>query len=243
MNFLIFRLYGPMASWGDTAVGQTRPSDTHPSKSAIIGLIGAALGIRRDEEEKQQSLARGYSFAVLVERPGIPMTDYHTIQVPSSGTGRNRKSFPTRRDEILRQPRHDLNCIISNRVYYMDAVYTAALWPSHASPPYGLEHMAHKLNNPVFMLYLGRKSCPLALPVEAQVLSAANLMEAFSVSDFKCLKEMDTFKKTGRRIYWENTIEAGINVELTFTRKDMPLSRKRWQFEARVENHAEMPED
>ena len=59
-EFLIFRLYGSMASWGDIAVGEFRPTFDHPSKSAVIGLIAAAMGIRRDEEERQRELAAGY---------------------------------------------------------------------------------------------------------------------------------------------------------------------------------------
>ena len=33
--YLVFQLYGPLASWGDIAVGETRPSTPIPSKSAI----------------------------------------------------------------------------------------------------------------------------------------------------------------------------------------------------------------
>ncbi len=44
------QLYGPLAAWGEQAVGGVRRSATHPSKSAILGLCAAAQGIRRDEE-------------------------------------------------------------------------------------------------------------------------------------------------------------------------------------------------
>jgi CRISPR system Cascade subunit CasD len=37
-DYLLFRLYGPLAAWGDIAVGEYRPSFAHPSKSAIIGF-------------------------------------------------------------------------------------------------------------------------------------------------------------------------------------------------------------
>ena len=39
-----------MASWGEIAVGENRHTASYPSKSAIIGLLGAALGIKRDDE-------------------------------------------------------------------------------------------------------------------------------------------------------------------------------------------------
>ena len=63
-DYLLFRLYGAMAAWGDIAVGEQRPSTPHPSKSALLGLLAAALGIRRHEDERHQALADGYGFAV-----------------------------------------------------------------------------------------------------------------------------------------------------------------------------------
>ncbi|MCV6614557.1 MAG: CRISPR-associated protein Cas5, partial [Cellvibrionaceae bacterium] len=51
MDYLVFRLYGAMASWGQPAVGETRHSGTYPSKSAVTGLLGAALGIKRSQEQ------------------------------------------------------------------------------------------------------------------------------------------------------------------------------------------------
>ena len=96
-RFLVFRLYGTMAAWGDIAVGEQRPSTPHPSKSAILGLLAAALGIRRHEDDKHQSLADGYGYAVRVDAAGVLLRDYHTTQVPES-TSRLRH-LRTRRDE------------------------------------------------------------------------------------------------------------------------------------------------
>ena len=87
-KYLVFRLYGPMASWGDVAVGTYRPTFDHPSKSAVMGLLAAAIGIRRDEEVKLRKMAESYDFAVRVDASGTMLRDYHTSQVPPSGTGR-----------------------------------------------------------------------------------------------------------------------------------------------------------
>jgi CRISPR-associated Cas5-like protein len=38
MDYLLFRLYGPMASWGEIAVGEIRHTASYPGKSAIIVL-------------------------------------------------------------------------------------------------------------------------------------------------------------------------------------------------------------
>ncbi|MDD5036069.1 MAG: type I-E CRISPR-associated protein Cas5/CasD, partial [Methylococcaceae bacterium] len=96
-EFLVFRLYGPLASWGDIAVGEQRPTTPHPSKSAILGLVAAALGIRRDENKRHQDLAAGYGYAVRVDAPGVLLRDYHTTQIPDST--KFLKYSHSRRDE------------------------------------------------------------------------------------------------------------------------------------------------
>src|SRR6185295_12377864 len=63
-SFLVFRLYGPLASWGEVAVGEVRPSNLHPTRSALLGLLGAALGLRRSDEAALADLARTVRFAV-----------------------------------------------------------------------------------------------------------------------------------------------------------------------------------
>ncbi len=242
-EYLLFRLYGPMAAWGDIAVGEARPSYPHPSKSAVLGLIAAALGIKREQEEYHQKLSSGYGFAVLVNSPGIPLSDYHTAQVPPSGTGRNRRVFATRRDEIVNLPKNELKTILSRRDYRMDAFYIAALW-KRAEASHDLKEIADKLGSPSYVLYLGRKSCPLALPVEPQVVAADNLRDAFVKAKFSDVEELKWLPSTGKAsLYWEEGAESGMEPQHIFERRDIPFSRKRWQFDVRREYQASYPEE
>lgn len=243
-EYLVFRLYGPMASWGDVAVGEVRPSYTHPSKSAVLGMVAAALGIDRDEEEKHRALAAGYGFAIRVDSMGVPLVDYHTAQVPPSGTGRNRRVFSTRRDELYTLPRYALNTILSRRDYRMDALATVAFWARTATPPHSFEEICGALERPAYLLYLGRKSCPLALPVEGQVVTASSVRDAFDAAEFSQLEALRHLRTSGPPgLYWEDGADAGVTAHQTFERRDVPLSRRRWQFETRRENHAPMNEE
>jgi len=235
-KYLVFRLYGPMASWGDVAVGTYRPTFDHPSKSAVMGLLAAAIGIRRDEDPKLRALAKSYNFAVRVDASGTMLRDYHTSQVPSSGSGRNKKYFATRKDELAASQK-DMNTILSTRDYYCDAVYTVCLWVKSDEVPYSLEILEQKLKEPEFVLYLGRKSCPLAMPIDAKVVSGANIQEAFGMINSDNL--LDGLQKDdSMRLYWEGTPDAGVSLMHTITRRDDPLSRKRWQFADRQEHFA-----
>ena len=45
-ELLVFRLFGPLASWGEIAVGQVRPSAVRPTRSALLGLLaGGVVGV------------------------------------------------------------------------------------------------------------------------------------------------------------------------------------------------------
>lgn len=239
-TYLLFQLYGPMAAWGDIAVGEVRPSFVHPSKSAILGLIAAALGISRDQETMHRQLAEGYGFAVRLDCAGTPLSDYHTAQVPPSGQGRNRKQFATRRDEIKTLRKEQLNTILSTRSYRVDALATIILW-ERPSAPYKLSRVAEALTAPVYTLYLGRKSCPLALPVDAQLVEDESIKEALDKTTFRSLETLGPLRKRhpeNPAFYWDVDGESGIQTEQTFERRDLPLSRKRWQFDVRQEHHA-----
>lgn len=234
-DYLVFHLYGPMAAWGDIAVGEYRPSFAHPSKSAIVGLLAAALGIRRDEEEDQNSFANACSFAVRVDAMGTLLRDYHTTETPR-GSG-----YTTRRREIFavqgqkQSERKFEGTILSKRDYRCDAVYTVAITLREDSAV-SVTELADALRKPVFSLYLGRKSCPLAYPLFPQVISAANvkeaLREALVPDDLKSL-----IQEKSCLVYWEGE-QGGYVREQVMTRRDESLSRKRWQFSERKENFA-----
>lgn len=59
-DYLVFRLYGPLVSWGNIAVGEYRPSDSFPTKSALIGLLSASFGFDRSEDEKFRNSLKAF---------------------------------------------------------------------------------------------------------------------------------------------------------------------------------------
>ena len=237
-EYLIFRLYGAMASWGEIAVGEMRSSSVHPSKSAVLGLIAAAMGIDRKEEQLHRRMAEGYGFAARIDCVGTPLADYHTAQVPP---GEKQRNLSTRRDELLAVPKAKLKTILSTREYRMDALAVVALWARTQEPLYPLAGLAEALRHPVYTLYLGRKSCPLAIPLEAQIIQGNTLRDALVKAVFVKHEEFASFKRAG--LYWEDGVEAGVEPEHVFRRRDVPLSRRRWQFDVRSEYHSTCSEE
>ena len=235
-DYLIFRLYGPLAAWGDIAVGEYRPSFAHPSKSAIIGLLAAALGIRRDDAERQKALAETCSFAVRVDGMGTLLRDYHTTQVQSAKRG---VVHYTRRSELAGE---DLNTILSSRDYRCDAAYTVAL-EILSGAAYKAQELANALVKPAFTLYLGRKSCPLALPLQPKVISKETLKEALASGAFDDGELDDLTKQSHALLYWEDGQASGFTHEQIISRRDAPLNRTRWQFGERREHYCSVQKE
>jgi len=231
-QYLVFQLYGPMAAWGDIAVGEYRPSFAHPSKSAIIGLLAAALGIRRDEEERQKVLSNTCTFAVRVDAMGTLLRDYHTAQVPPEKKG---ITYHTRYSELS----WGLNTILSSRDYRCDAAYTVAIGLRDGSE-FTLQKLAQKLRKPEFTLYLGRKSCPLALPLDPEIVEVDNFKAALNKISLSVHLLPLTTQTTHIGVYWDDGITSGYEKDHVhvITRRDVPLSRKRWQFSERREHYA-----
>lgn len=240
MEYLLFRLYGPMAAWGDIAVGEQRPSHGQPSKSAVMGLLAAALGIRREEEERHDRLNSEVGFAVRVDAPGELLRDYHTTQVPP----RARKTvFYTRQDELTAEK---LNTILSQRDYRTDACYTVALWLNTESDSGSLQLFKQALQQPKFVLYLGRKSCPLALPLVPQIVQAKTLKQAFDKLPVRgeflqYLPEQNQTSYFWERIDFSVSGFSSDALRWTGSRRDGLLSRKRWQFTNREEHYLSQP--
>lgn len=177
-DYLILRLWGPMASWGGIAVGEQRQTWTRPSRSGVLGIVAAALGYQRADQAAHASLEHGIGLAIRVDNPGRPMRDYHTAQSPSSE--RNRR-WTSRYDEVRNSAK--LNTILSDRDYLTEASAVVALWlrPGCHVPP--LPVLAQKLRTPSFALYLGRKASPMGLPMLPRLGAAKSLFEALSQFD------------------------------------------------------------
>jgi len=236
-EFLRFHLYGPLAAWGNVAVGEQRPSAGHPSKSAIMGLVAAALGIRRHEEDKINELNIAYGFGVRVNSAGELMRDYHTSQVPPD---KHKAKFYTRRDELANS---ELYTILSSRDYRMDACYTVALWAKINTAPFTLEKLGTAIKQPKLTLYLGRKSCPLAMPIEPEVVPAPTLKHALDYAELPNAFLKNIPKGALVAYYWEDleNTDPGMSATMVYPRRDQLLNRARWQFSERNEYYYAEP--
>lgn len=175
-----FLLDAPLQSWGDSSRFNHRGTAAFPSKSAVIGLIAAARGIDKHEPAEEERLKpfTGLCFSVLRlprigvgsrHLPVVPLRDYHTI-----GAGYDR-GHPWQSHMVLRNAEGKQKVVAGNpelshteiteRDYLADARFLAIL-EGNAEV---LGEIEKALANPVWGVWLGRKSCPPALPVRAEL--------------------------------------------------------------------------
>ncbi|MEU6284805.1 type I-E CRISPR-associated protein Cas5/CasD [Streptomyces sp. NPDC047028] len=149
---LLLRLTGPLQSWGEHSHFNDRDTLPFPSRSALTGLLAAALGRQRHHSLDDLNL----SITVRADRPGNHLRDFHTVGGGLAGDRTVVTADGKRRDS-------DTSTLTSTRWYLQDAAFTVALTlPDHAQPPTA---WANALQFPRWPLYLGRRSCPPAGPL------------------------------------------------------------------------------
>lgn len=142
MATLLLRLAAPLQSWGSDSKFETRKTDREPTKSGVIGMLAAALGLRRDDTAGLARLNK-LRYAVRVDREGSLLVDFHTANREED---RQKGKAP----------------YVTYRHYLQDAVFLAALESDDAEL---LQEIETALHHPVYPLYLGRRSCPPTLPL------------------------------------------------------------------------------
>ncbi|WP_075182182.1 type I-E CRISPR-associated protein Cas5/CasD [Pantoea sp. 1.19] len=167
--YLILQLTGPMQAWGLPTFEGLRPSAPFPTRSGLLGLLGACLGIARNQRQCLQQLADSVHFAVRCDAHGahspVNLTDFHTVK-----DAREKQSGLKQHDTIL-----------TRREYLCDASFTVAVW-SDTAQDYSVQQLSEAVKKPVFTPCLGRRSCPLTKPLFHSIQEADTPFAALSVA-------------------------------------------------------------
>jgi CRISPR system Cascade subunit CasD len=162
MTTLLIRLQAPLQSWGISSHFSVRDTCREPTKSGVIGILCAALGLTRDAPLDEFVKIR---MGVRVDREGKLLRDYHIAQDILKASGGGIKSS---------EP--------SSRYYLSDAVFLAGLEGDKSF----LAAAEKALRKPKWPLFLGRKafapSMPLYLP---NGLQEKSLLDALKI--YPCL--------------------------------------------------------
>lgn len=166
MKTLLLRLAGPLQSWGRGSRFDFRDTDTIPTKSGVIGLVAAAMGINRDNQVELAKLAQ-LRMGVCVEKEGKLVVDYHTVIGTIHADGKPHKAP-----------------IQSYRQYLCNAEFLVGL---ESSEYHLLNEIEHYLCFPKWELFLGRKACPPSKPIFVDLLtnSLEDALYQYAISHLK----------------------------------------------------------
>jgi len=153
---LLITLAGPQQAWGSRSRYATRGTEPAPTRSGVLGMVAAALGMPRTAPLDRFDAIR---FGVRVDRPGRLERDFQTARTLDGST-----SMP-----------------LSSRHYLADAVFLAGLESEDATL---LEEIREALRRPVHPLYLGRRAFPPAGPLPLELVELP-LSEAFASTPWR----------------------------------------------------------
>lgn len=182
--YLALRLEGPLQSWGFESQYNRRNTGLLPTKSAILGMCCAALGIPRGSEEEKALLEQCAGLRLLtvaiprslkygekpVELSVRRITDYHTVQNTKTASG-------------VLKPTH-----LTYRQYLCDAAFACVLsGNAKLINRLAKDEKGQGLENPVWGIWLGRKACIPTAPVLAGIFpdEAEALHELLGVQPLK----------------------------------------------------------
>mgnify|MGYP003601592908 CR=1 FL=1 len=152
MKTITIRLTSPLQSYGNEASFNRRTSYHCPSKSAVIGMIGAALGYRRFDS-RLRNLSK-LLMAVRIDQPGQILTDFQIAEYHRNAKATARK--------------------LTYRDYLQDAVFVVAL---SSEKDDWLDQIAFALRHPKFQLFLGRLANVPAGPLKIKTFNNKNALD------------------------------------------------------------------
>lgn len=174
-SFLALRLEGPLQSWGFDSQYNRRNTGLMPTKSAVAGICCAALGYQRGSEQEQMFL--GVFQSVKMIAISIPRNcskkalavqrfqDYHTVGGGYDPNQANERGSITvsAEDGKPRAKNGQSLAVLTHRQYLTDAAFGVLLEGDSTL----LKQVAAALKNPVWGIFLGRKTCIPTAPVLA----------------------------------------------------------------------------
>jgi len=162
-RYLAIKLHGVMQAWGGHTYEDLRHSELIPTRSAVLGMLAACLGIERSDVEGLESLSASVRMAVRLDSKPRRIMDFHTV-------------LDARKVDGKPNP----NPVVSRREYLCDAKYTILI-QSTSEAAYLLEVIEQAIKAPVYTPFLGRRSCLLSRPLFDEVVSAIDFKQAFAL--------------------------------------------------------------
>ncbi len=179
---LLIRIAAPMQAWGSDSLFEIRDTQSEPTKSGIIGLLGCACGRRRNDLEFIAKCCQ-MKMGVIVIKEGKRLWDYH---VSGGGNWINGGSYGV----ASANGKNTGSPVLSRRCYLSDADFIVALIGETGF----LNALESGLKKPVWPIYLGRKAFPPSTPIFITTTSDKEIKKALINGLLKVIENEDWLK-------------------------------------------------
>jgi CRISPR system Cascade subunit CasD len=205
--YLALLIDGPLQSWGFASRFQRRTTGLHPTKSGVIGLVSAAMGLAKGSPEEAEWLPKLSALkltSIVLPRSDVRrLEDFHT-----TGGGYDKKTHPQFITRKASGGPSD-NPTVSRRQYLLEARFGVIL----AGDRFVLERAAAALQDPIWGVWFGRKSCIPAELIFPRIFNTRSEAERALIGDvpieqFTCLEDAATFD-AGTDSYNDQPISFG----------------------------------
>ena len=203
-----FQIIAPMVAWGDHwAGGKERPTSVFPSRSAILGMISAAKGLKRDDTAELQKLRVSCKLAFSMHGSPRLVEDYRTYMAA-------RGRYVSRTEAL----RGNTLTVETYRWHVEQVAYRVFLVAEQE------DDLRDALIRPYFGLYFGRREFP-AGPLRPRILESSGLEDA--LDEFHLDGQgwwFDRLNSGPVQVAWEHEFPGAPPAAEVTTRRDEPLS-------------------
>ena len=161
-NFLILQLKGVTQAWGGHTYEDLRHSEIIPTRSGLLGLLAACLGVDRSDAKSLSDLSASMIMAVRSDSNPVRITDFHTVMNARKVDGKPGQ-YP----------------VVSRREYLCDAQFTIVLMNAPDAKT-KLVDISKAVRTPVYTPFLGRRSCAITRPLYYGEVEAENFSDVFN---------------------------------------------------------------
>jgi CRISPR system Cascade subunit CasD len=199
-----------MQSWGYFPVYEDRYTEYAPTKSGVIGMIAAALGIGRETGSEE---LRGKGIPTLETLSKLKFG----IRVDQVGEVQEEWQTANRKEEGWSKTKIAEHRFISRRYFLHDAVFLAGLEGDSNL----LQIAKSALESPMFLLGLGRRSCAPELPIVLETVDDS----LFSALVHKEWQAKEWYKRTKpEALILETVYEVPFGTKGSYEVRDVPIS-------------------
>ena len=218
-EYLLLRLDAPLMSFGGVAVDNRGVEMPLPAASMMTGLLGNALGLRRQDFAELNALQSRLRFVVRMDRGGFSLTDFQTAELNKSDQGWTTRGEVESRDggAGTYAGKH-----IRYRDFHADRSVLIALWLEPAEQEPTLAQLQAALQHPRRPLFIGRKPCLPSNYIDAGIVEAASPLDALATQPVDSSETATVFEQlptsaspelgdlrvSGIRV-WENQVHGG----------------------------------